>query len=135
LRYRQAKSRRSEGLEKKNILIVDDDEAILSPIAEILRLEGYYVETAKTGKEAIEKSNKRLCNLAIVDVKLPDTDGIELLKSLKETNPRMVTIIFSGFRTEDSVTRALNSGAEAYFLKPLNMEKLLETLEEQLKKR
>jgi len=134
LRYRQAKSRRSEGLEKKNILIIDDDEAILSPIAEILRLEGYYVDTAKTGKEAIEKSKMRLCNLAIVDVKLPDTDGIELLKSLKETNPRMVTIVFSGFRTKDSVTRALNSGAEAYFLKPLNMEKLLETLEEQLKK-
>jgi two-component system response regulator HydG len=134
LRYRQAKSRRSEGLEKKNILIIDDDESILSPIAEILRLEGYYVDTAKTGKEAIEKSKMRLYNLAIVDVKLPDMDGLDLLKSLKETNPRMVTIVFSGFRTKDGVTKARNSGAEAYFLKPLNMEKLLETLEEQLKK-
>lgn len=88
----------------------------------------------RPAKRRIEKSKMRLYNLAIVDVKLPDADGIELLKSLKETNPRMVTIVFSGFRTKDSVTKALNNGAEAYFLKPLNMEKLLETLEEQLKK-
>src|SRR5665811_1129256 len=77
----------------KSILIVDDDETILAVLKEILELDGYTVETAATGKEAIEKSENILVNLSLLDIKLPDMEGTELITKLHKENPQMIRII------------------------------------------
>jgi len=117
----------------KSILIVDDDETILAILKEILLLEGYTVETAATGKEAIEKSQTAFFNLSLLDIKLPDMEGTELITELNEINPAMIKIIITGFPSFDNAVRSLNLGADAYILKPVNSEKLLALVSEKMK--
>jgi len=117
----------------KSILIVDDDETILAILKEILQLEGYMVETAATGEEAIEKSHAAFFNLSFLDIKLPDMEGTELITKLHEVNPAMIKIIITGFPSFDNAVRSLNLGADAYILKPVNSEKLLALVSEKMK--
>ena len=121
-------------MEKKSILVIDDDEIVLDSIAEALRLEGYKVETAETGKEAIEKCKLRFYNLALIDIRLPDMEGTKLLKAMKDTTPKMVKIIVTGYPSLQNATEALNKGADGYVVKPVDIPKLLTTVKEHLQK-
>jgi DNA-binding NtrC family response regulator len=112
--------------ETKFILIVDDDETILAVLKEILQLDGYKVETAATGKDAIEKSENNFFNLSLLDIKLPDMEGTELITELHKTNPQMIKIIITGFPSFDNAVKSLNLGADAYIMKPVNSKELLE---------
>ena len=85
-------------MEKKRILVIEDDESVLQRIARILELEGYNVDAAKTGKEAIEKSNLKSYNLALIDFRLPDMEGTKLLTAMREMAPRMTKVILPGTR-------------------------------------
>jgi DNA-binding NtrC family response regulator len=116
------------------ILIIDDDETIRKVVETILRDEGYTVETADTGKKAIEMSEKTFFNMALIDVRLPDMEGIELLTKLHDTKPKMRKIIITGYPTLQNAMGAVNKGADAYIMKPFDVEKMLQTIEEQLKK-
>ena len=121
-------------MEKKSILVIDDDEVALDSIAEALRLEGYKVDTAETGKEAIEKCNFRFYNLALIDIRLPDMEGTKLLNAIKDTTPKMVKIIVTGYPSLQNATEALNKGADGYVIKPIDIPKLLTTVKEHLQK-
>ncbi|HDJ05117.1 MAG TPA: response regulator, partial [Candidatus Bathyarchaeota archaeon] len=101
---------------KKSILIVDDDRAILSSLEKILQLEGYSVDTAETGREAIEKAKNRFYNLMLLDIKLPDMEGTELLRAVDETEPKMVKIMVTGYPTLENAVKSLNLGADAYLM-------------------
>jgi DNA-binding NtrC family response regulator len=118
---------------KKSILIVDDDIAILKYATHILQLEGYDVDAAETGFEAIEKSNARFYNLALLDIKLPDMEGTELLTKMHRTTPSMMKIMVTGFPSLNNAVEALNMGADAYLLKPVELEELLKVVKEKLK--
>jgi two-component system response regulator AtoC len=120
--------------ENNRILIVDDDESIRKILSAILEDEGYVVETAENGREAIDKSNEKIYNLALIDVRLPDIEGVVLLAKLRETMPRMRKIIITGFPTVQNAIEAVNNKADAYMLKPFEFGKILETIKEQLKK-
>jgi two-component system response regulator AtoC len=120
--------------ETARILIIDDDENIRKVLATILEEEGYIVETAETGKMAIEKTGRKTYNLALVDIRLPDMEGIELLTRMRPTTPKMQKIIVTGFPTMQNAVGAVNRGADGYILKPFNVEKVLKIIEEQLKK-
>jgi DNA-binding NtrC family response regulator len=120
--------------EHARILIVDDDESIRKILSTILEDEGYIVETAENGKEAIDKSTMTFYNLALIDVRLPDIEGITLLARLKETLPRMRKIIITGFPSIKNAIEAVNNKADGYMLKPFEIGKILETISEQLKK-
>ncbi|TET56347.1 response regulator [Candidatus Bathyarchaeota archaeon] len=116
------------------ILIVDDEESIRKVLATILEEEGYVAETAKNGKEAIEKSETKFYNLALIDIRLPDMEGTELLTAIKETTPKMVKIIMTGYPSLQNAVEAVNKGADAYILKPFKVEDILKTIKEELKK-
>jgi DNA-binding NtrC family response regulator len=118
---------------KKSILIVDDDRAILNTAKEILQLEGYYVDVVETGLEAIKKTQATFYHLALLDIKLPDMEGTELLNKMHRTTPKMMKIMITGFPSLDNAVEALNQGADAYLLKPVKPEELLKTVEEKLK--
>lgn len=120
--------------EHARILIIDDDESIRKILSAILEDEGYAVETAENGREAIDKTNVKVYNLALIDVRLPDIEGVVLLGKLKETVPRMRKIIITGFPTVQNAIEAVNNKADAYMLKPFEIGKILETIKEQLKK-
>lgn len=114
------------------ILIVDDDAGICRTLGLILEEKGYVVQTAHTGKDAIKKSKASVFNVAILDVKLPDVEGTELLKALPETTPKMIKIMFTGYPELENAVKALNEGADAYIMKPADPDKILKTIEEKL---
>ena len=115
------------------ILIVDDDENIRKVLETILEDEGYTVESADTAKKGIEKSEKSFYNLALIDVRLPDMEGIELLAKMRDTKPKMRKIIITGYPTLQNAVAAVNKGADAYVMKPFDVEKILQTIRDQLK--
>jgi DNA-binding NtrC family response regulator len=103
-------------------------------VTAILEEEGYVVDTAKNGKEAISKSNAKFYNLALIDIRLPDMEGTKLLTAMKETTPPMIKIIVTGYPSLQNAVEAVNKGADAYVLKPFDVKKILRTIEEQLEK-
>jgi len=120
--------------EHARILVVDDDESIRKILSTILEDEGYSVDTAQDGKEALERSNREFYNLALIDVRLPDIEGVVLLTKLRETTPRMRKIIITGFPSIQNAVEAVNNKADGYMLKPFDISKILEMIKEQLKK-
>ena len=116
------------------ILIVDDDENIRKVLTAILEGEGYSAESSGTAKSAIEKTKRNFYNLALIDIRLPDMEGIELLTRTHDTTPQMRKIIITGYPTLQNAMEAVNRGADAYILKPFDMEKVLETIKDQLRK-
>ena len=111
--------------EKESILIVDDDESTCRTLALILRKKGYETEAAGTGQEAIEKAQGRFFNLALIDLRLPDMEGVELLAPFKEMHPDMAVIMITTYASLETAVWALNEGASAYITKPLNMDEVL----------
>ena len=120
---------------KKIILVVDDDKSILRTFTRILKKSGYEIETAETGKEAIEKAECRHYDLALVDIRLPDMDGTDLLAKLKKQLQCTVKIMITGFPSLETGVKALDEGADAYLVKPVKPQELLILLEEKLKNR
>ncbi|MGQ9624305.1 MAG: response regulator [Candidatus Bathycorpusculaceae bacterium] len=120
--------------ESARILVVDDDESIRKILKAILEEEGYIVDTAKNGKESIRKTNEKFYNLALIDIRLSDMEGTELLTKIKDTLPKMRKIIITGYPSLQNAIEALNKGADAYVLKPFDMNKVLKTIKKQLKK-
>jgi DNA-binding NtrC family response regulator len=118
---------------KKRILVVDDDEAVLKSIRDYLALKGYTVDTAKTGKEAIEKSKKSFFNLAILDIKLPDMEGTELLTKMHGTEPEMMKVMLTGYPSMENAIYSLNKKADGYLLKPVQLQEVLKLIEQKLR--
>ena len=119
----------------KKILVVDDDKSILRTFARILQKSGYEIETAETGKEAIEKAETQHYDLALVDIRLPDMDGTDLLSKLKKPLQNTIKIMITGFPSLETGIKALDEGADAYLVKPVKPQDLLTLLEEKLKSR
>jgi len=120
--------------ETARILIVDDDQSVRKVLTTILEDEGYAVESVGTAKKAIERARRKCYNLALIDIRLPDIEGIELLTKMKDTTPKMRKVIITGYPTLQNAVEAVNRGADAYILKPFDMRNVLRTIEEELKK-
>jgi len=118
----------------ENILVVDDDTELKKVLSSILSEAGYAVETVENGKQAIRVSEKKRFDLALIDIKLPDMEGTELLHRLKEKQPHIVMIIITGFPTLENAMETINEGADGYILKPFDIPKLLETIRKHLNK-
>jgi len=114
---------------KERILIIDGDESTSKTVPLMFRKSGYATEVAGTGWEAMEKARSQFFNVALVDVELPDMNGVELMATLKEINPDMAMVVITGCPSLETVVQALNSGAAAYTTKPLNMGDILATVE------
>jgi DNA-binding NtrC family response regulator len=120
--------------EHPSILIINDRESIRKSLKVALEREGYLVETAENGREAIQKSRRRFYNLALVDPRLPDMDGIELLTKMRETLPSMVKIIITDYPSLENAIEAVNRGADGYIVKPYTMENILQKIKEKLQR-
>jgi DNA-binding NtrC family response regulator len=119
---------------RPRILIVDDDEGIRTVFKLNLKKHGYSVDAAESGEEALVKLEIRFFNLSLIDIKLPDIEGTELLKKMNEVYPDMVKIIVTGNPSMDNAIEALNNGADGFLIKPVNIDELIETIELHLEK-
>src|SRR4030043_2110008 len=114
------------------ILVIDDDESIRKTLAIALEQEGFFVDEAENGKEAIAKSYANFYNLAIVDWRLPDIEGTKLLGKLKETTPKMAKIMLTGYPSMNNAIDAVNKRADAFFTTPVAIDDLLVKMKELL---
>jgi DNA-binding response OmpR family regulator len=119
-------------MKKAKILVVDDDKTIRKTIKLILEKEGYQVKIASTGKEAIKKSKSDIYDLALLDIQLPDMDGLQLLEHLKDGIPKMRKVMLTGYPSMQNAIDALNKKADAYLTKPVDIYYLLAVIQEQL---
>jgi len=121
--------------QKKRILIVDDDRDILESLRILLKAKGYEIETAETGKEALDKFATASFDLALLDVKLPDMEGPELLARVRSNTPSSSTIkiMLTGSASRKDMMESLSRGADGYILKPIKPRDLVKLLEEKLK--
>jgi DNA-binding response OmpR family regulator len=117
----------------RTILVVDDDKSILRTFTRILQKNGYEIDSAETGKEAMEKAASRHYDLALVDIRLPDMDGTDLLAKIKKQLQNTIKIMITGFPSIESGIKALDEGADAYLVKPVKPEELLMLIKEKLK--
>ncbi len=113
--------------------MIDDDASLLKIYTRILGKHGYQAYTAENGREALEKLKKQRYDAILIDVRLPDVNGIELLQRIHAQTPEAVKIIVTGFPSPEDRTRALSSGATAYLGKPVRTEELLKILDDKLK--
>ncbi len=116
----------------KHILVVDDDEAVLKCFKSLLEMKGYRVSTAESGKEAVKKACNNFYNLALIDIKLPDVEGTEVLWEFSQINNHMKKIMVTGYASLDNSVESLNLGADGYLMKPVSPGYLLEFVENKL---
>jgi two-component system nitrogen regulation response regulator NtrX len=115
-------------MNKELILVIDDEKNICRSMEMILTSEGYQVKTAGTAANGIEIIEKSHPNVVFLDVKLPDTDGLILLKKIKEKYPDVEVVMISGHATLSMAVEATKSGAYDFLEKPLIKEKILLTV-------
>jgi DNA-binding NtrC family response regulator len=102
----------------KTILIIDDQKLIRDSLRLALKGEGYKVFVAKTGKEGLDVLEKENTDLILLDLKLPDSNGIDILKRIKTTDPDSIVIMMTGYGTVENAVTAMKLGAFDYINNP-----------------
>jgi signal transduction histidine kinase len=116
------------------ILIVDDDKNICKTFVVILNTWGYEAKSVLTGSEAIKIIKQELFNIVLLDIKLPDMKGIDLINPIKKINSEIEIILITANATIDNAIQALSQGAIDYFIKPLEVENVLNSIKNVLEK-
>jgi DNA-binding NtrC family response regulator len=111
-----------------NVLVIDDDNETRDLFSTVLSDAGYLVEAAENGKQAVKMCKKGPFDIALIDVELPDIKGVELLKILRQLQPKMVKIIITGHPSIENAMKSVNEKADGYLLKPVNIPDLLELI-------
>jgi DNA-binding response OmpR family regulator len=111
------------------ILIVDDEVEFACTLMERLNLRGLHAHCASTAREALELAERHAFDLAVLDVKMPTTSGIELAAKMTGRHPQMKIIFLTGHTSEEDLTEGLRTGA-TYLLKPVSIETLMEKIRE-----
>ncbi len=112
----------------KRIIVVDDDRHLRETLSDLLTLEGYQVEMAGTGEDALSLTEKEEFDVSVLDIQLPGISGIDVLRKIKETHPDMEVIILTGRATLETAIEAVNAGAFFFIQKPLDPEFLKLTI-------
>lgn len=112
----------NEAASDEPILVIDDDADICETLTKVLKRQGYEVLTAGSGEEAVNIAREKACQMAFIDVKLPNIDGLETLLRLKEINPEILTVMMTGFRNEvkDALDKAQEASAITCLYKPFD---------------
>lgn len=111
------------------VLIVEDDPDLRASLSDVLELEGYEVRAVSSGSEAIEVAASHEFDLVVTDIKMPGTDGLSALETVKQGNPEIAGIVITGYSTEDFALRAARMKVENYLKKPFSIADFLATVE------
>lgn len=117
---------------EESVLVVDDDPAFCKTIKDLLTLRGYQVETESTGEKVMEDLEKNYKLIVVLDLKLDDINGVEVLRRIRERYPAKPVVLVTGYRQEmkESIEKGLKIGAYTVLYKPFETEGLLNLIEE-----
>jgi DNA-binding NtrC family response regulator len=115
--------------DKSHILVVDDEEALRTVLGSELESSGYEVSTAADGDEAISVIQNKKFDLVLLDIKMPNVDGFEVLKFIKKNFPKLKVIMLTGFADLKNAIESKKNGAEDFVSKPYDLVDLLTTIE------
>ena len=107
-----------------NILVVDDEFSVRDSLCNWFKIEGYRVDTAGNGMEALKKLQEDVWDIVLVDIKMPGMDGMELQRQIKKIDNTMIVIIITAYATVDTAVEAMREGAYDYLSKPIDPDKL-----------
>lgn len=117
-----------------NILVVDDEKTVCNSCKKILTQEGYNVEVALSGEEALNKVKGNGFDVVIADWKMPEIDGIEVARRIKKENPDIAVIMITGYPSVESSIKAIRSGVSDYVPKPFTPDELTDAMVRVLEK-
>lgn len=117
------------------ILVIDDDTSFCVMLKTFLQKKGYDVTNAFNAKEAEEAIRNQIFDVVLTDIRLPDSDGIQILKYIKETSFKTQVVLMTGYTDIKTAVSAMKMGAYDYVGKPINPDEILHTIEQALKKR
>ncbi|NWG28001.1 MAG: response regulator [Ignavibacteriaceae bacterium] len=115
---------------KPKVLVVDDEKALRTGVKRLLEMESYEVTTAENGAEGIKFGTETEFDLAVIDLKMPDIDGIEVLKKIKQKFPNTICFIATAYASYETAVEATRLGAHGYIPKPFPPEELIQNLKE-----
>jgi len=117
------------------ILLVDDEDYLRNGVKRILQIEGFEVETAENGAEGIKKGTEFDFDVALLDLKMPDISGIEVLRMIRQARPNTICFMATAYASYETAVEATKLGAEGYILKPFTPDELIHNIEKGLQKR
>ena len=117
------------------ILIVDDERSMREFVSILLRKQGYTVELATSGEEAVEALDQQDFDLVLTDLKMPGISGLEVLEHAKRRDPSTQVILMTAYATSDTAVQAMKRGARDYVTKPFKVDELLVQVEKALEVR
>jgi DNA-binding NtrC family response regulator len=115
-------------MEPLKILIVDDEEELVSALAERLALRGLEIQVATNGKDALQFVREHDFSVVVADVKMPGIGGLELTAAIKRDQPELPVILFTGHSSVNDAERGIEQGASEYVMKPVDIDILLEKI-------
>ena len=122
-------------LKKMEILLVDDDEWIRDSLSLFFESEGCHLTALETAEEGVEALKKHDYDILVTDYRLPGMDGLELLRHIQDTQPHIMTVLITAYKSEDVVSEAVKLGIQDFIEKPFTTKTIEESLTRLLKKR
>jgi DNA-binding NtrC family response regulator len=117
-----------------NILVVDDDAIVIKSCRRILEAEGFEVFTVPSADKALEAIKNSDFDILLIDVKMPERDGMYLMREIKKNWPEIPTIVMSGYPTPETIAEVLKLGATLFIPKPFKPDELIKSVRQVLKK-
>lgn len=117
-----------------NILVIDNEEVICDACHLVLTERGHHVDYCKTGTSGLQTASRGGYDLVLLDIKLPDMDGMDILQVLRKEMPELYVIVMTGYATLGNAVQAMKLGAADYLSKPFTDDELLEAVEKAVKK-
>jgi DNA-binding response OmpR family regulator len=117
------------------ILVVDDEPALARPLARMLELSGYQVDVAESGEQALDLVEKRRFDLILLDLRLPDLPGLDVLCTIQALAPDTALVILTANASLDSAIAAMRRGALDYLVKPCTVSEIVKRVQKGLERR
>lgn len=111
------------------VLVVDDDQQVCKTVGMILQENGYHVQSYTQPRQAIQAVRKAPFDIALIDIKMPDMNGLELVEKIKEEDPRVATIVMTAYPDIQTAAETMRLGSRDYITKPFREEQLLTSVE------
>lgn len=119
--------------QRHSILVVDDELLIRDLLYDFFKDHGWDISIAENGEKALEVMESKNIDLVLSDVKMPEMDGLDLSRKLRESYPKIPVVLMTGYPSVDSVIDALRNKVVDYIVKPFNINQLYKTVESQLR--
>jgi len=121
-------------MNKKTVLVIDDEQIVLDSVKRILGSEGFEVDPAISSREGLERAMKRDYDLVLTDIRMPEIGGMRILRDIKRAKPALPVVIFTGYATVQSAVQAMKLGASDYIEKPFTPDMLSTTVKKVMEK-